>query len=139
MKKRQTVRGLQAKLREMIDNNPNISEEQGFKLMQDFGMDVDPDKAIYQARKRKLAGYVARNRDNKGRRKAFANNNEDGETVYTNIDNETRVMPLTQIRTRLEHQLKGIKKSYAKARRREITNKNLELMSLFPDIKKADG
>ena len=139
MKKRQTIRDMQKKLRDIIDNNPNITEEQGIQLMHDFGLDVETATAIYQARKRKFAGYVARNRDNKGRRKAFANNNENGETVYTNIDNETRVMPLTQIRTRLEHQLKGIKKSYDKARRREVTNKSLELMSLFPDIKKADG
>ena len=77
--------------------------------------------------------------DDKGRRKAFASNNDDGDTVYTNIENETAVRPLTQIRTRLEHQLKGINKSYLKARRRERTNISTELMSLFSDIKKADG
>ena len=139
MKKRQTIKALYEKIREIINDNPYMTEEQGFKLLQDFGVDVDPDKAVEQARKRKLAGIVARERDEKGRRKAFASNNDDGETVYTNIENETRVRPLTQIRTRLEQQLKGLNKSYLKARRRERTNISVELMSLFPDIKKADG
>lgn len=139
MRNRQSAKGLYEKIREILNDNPFMTEEQGFQLLKDFGVDVDPDKAVEQARKRKLAGIIARERDEKGRRKAFASNNDDGETVYTNIENETRVRPLTQIRTRLEHQLKGLNKSYMKARRRERTNISTELMSLFPDIKKADG
>lgn len=133
MKKIQSVRALNEKLRDILNDNPDITEEEGFRLMQDFGVDVDFEKSIYQARKRKLAGYVARNRDDKGRRKAFASNNDSGETVYTNIDNETRAMPLTQIRTRLERQLRGISKSYYKARRRERKNIGAELISLFAE------
>ena len=139
MRKRQSIKAMYEKIREIINNSPFMTEEQGFQLLKDFGVDVDPNKAVDQARKRKLAGIVARERDEKGRRKAFASNNDDGETVYTNIENETRVRPLTQIRTRLEHQIKGLNKSYLKARRRERTNISTELMSLFPDIKQVDG
>ena len=139
MKPRQSDRKIKAVIAELIFNNPRVTEEQVIELMKAYGFEVDEKKAVQQLWKKKAAGMIARVRDLKNVRVSFAIKGDSGGTEYCNLDTETKTKPVKQVRMRLERQINGTKKAYEKAKRRENTNASLELMSLFPNIKKADG
>lgn len=131
MKRRNTLRQAYQKMLERYDQSPEMSEEEIWNMMESFGIQFDKDSAERQWKKRKVAGLVAKARDDKGVRVIYATRNDLNETVYVHVENECRSKPLSEIRKDLGKKRAGILKAYRKVQKLEVKAVSAEQLSLF--------
>ena len=131
MKQRNTLRQAYQKMLERYDQSPEMSEEEIWNMMESFGIQFDKDSAERQWKKRKVAGLVAKARDDKGVRVIYATRNDLNETVYVHVENECRSKPLSEIRKDLGKKRAGILKAYRKVQKLEVKAVSAEQLSLF--------
>ena len=131
MKRRNTLHQAYRQMLDRYDKNPEMSEEEIWSMMESFGISYDKEAAAKQWKKRKVAGLVARARDDKGIRIIFATRNDSNETVYVHVENECRSEPLSEIRKNLGKKRAGILKAYRKVQKLEVRAVNAEQLSLF--------
>lgn len=131
MKQRNTLRQAYQKMLERYDQNPEMSEEEIWNMMESFGIQFDKESAERQWKKRKVAGLVARAKDEKGVRIIYAAKNESDETIYVHVERETQSKPLSIIRKGLGKKRAGILKAYRKVQKLESSAIMVEQLSLF--------
>jgi hypothetical protein len=131
MKRRNTLRQAYQQLLERYDKNPEMTETEIWGMMESFGVEYDKEAAARQWKKRKVAGLVAKARDDKGVRVIYATRNDLNETVYVHVENECRSKPLSEIRKDLGKKRAGILKAYRKVQKLEVKAVSAEQLSLF--------
>ena len=131
MKRRNTLRQAYQQMLERYDKNPEMTETEIWVMMESYGVEYDKEAAARQWKKRKVAGLVAKARDDKGVRVIYATRNDLNETVYVHVENECRSKPLSEIRKDLGKKRAGILKAYRKVQKLEVKAVSTEQLSLF--------
>lgn len=131
MKRRNTLRQAYQQMLERYDKNPEMTETEIWVMMESYGVEYDKEAAARQWKKRKVAGLVAKARDDKGVRVIYATRNDWNETVYVHVENECRSKPLSEIRKDLGKKRAGILKAYRKVQKLEVKAVSAEQLSLF--------